>query len=55
MIIAGENFPGVGWGEGGHQGKFVWLKFTGIYMRRILKCTYIDIDLHQKNLHSPNP
>lgn len=21
MIIPGENFPGVGWGEGGHQGE----------------------------------
>ena len=24
-------------------------------MRKILKCTCIDTDLHQKNLHSPNP
>ena len=24
------------------------------YMRRILKCACIDIDPHQKNLHSPN-
>ena len=25
------------------------------YMRRTFKCTCTDIDLHQKNLHSPNP
>ena len=25
------------------------------YMRRILKCTCINIDLHLKNLHPPKP
>ena len=43
------------------RGKFDWWKFPGWefslyrrkYMRRILKCTCTDIDLHQKN--SPNP
>ena len=60
----GGNIPGGSF----LGGEFSWGKFTRgsliggnfpgyrkKYMQRILKFTSIDIDLHQKNLHSPNP
>ena len=60
--FSGGNFPPGGGGEF-TKGEFDLWKFSEWqfscywrkYMRRILKCTCIGIDLHQENLHSPNP